>query len=151
METRICKECGKELPLEQFELEHTKKGDFRRNVCRKCRAIYRKNRRKQHPEIHLSQALRRQKRQGDWLLSLKTPCIICGEKESVCIDFHHTNPSEKEFTIGKHRSRSKEWLLNEISKCVCLCANCHRKIHAGILNLQDYLTENHPSEQREGV
>lgn len=39
---------------------------------------------------------------------MKTPCIVCGESEPVCIDFHHINPEEKEFTIGKHRSRSKE-------------------------------------------
>ena len=47
--------------------------------------------------------------------------------------------NEKEFTIGKHQGRSREWLLEEIKKCVCLCSNCHRKIHAGIINLEDYL------------
>lgn len=32
---------------------------------------------------------------------MKSPCIICGESELVCIDFHHIDPNNKEFTIGK--------------------------------------------------
>ena len=66
---------------------------------------------------------------------MKTQCLICGETEPVCLDFHHKNPNEKDFTIGKRVSRSKDNLLMEINKCVCLCANCHRKVHAGIINL----------------
>lgn len=136
---QVCKECGRTLPIDMFELEHTKKGDFRRRVCRDCRAKYRKDRRVEHPEIHRAQAIRRQDRQTDWLHSMKTPCIICGESEPVCIDFHHKDPTQKEFTLGKHRSRSKEWLSQEMQKCVCLCSNCHRKVHAGIINLNNYL------------
>lgn len=85
------------------------------------------------------EAKQRQDEQGEWLKSLKTKCIVCNEAEPVCLDFHHINPEEKEFTIGKHRNKSKENLLKEISKCVCLCANCHRKVHAGLINLKDYL------------
>ena len=42
METKICRECKRELPIDQFELEHTKNGDSRRCTCRECRAKYRK-------------------------------------------------------------------------------------------------------------
>lgn len=137
--TRICKKCGRELPIDKFELDHTKSGDIRRGICRECRAEDRKKLRKRKPEIYIAQAIRRQNRQTEWLYSLKTPCIICGESEPVCIDFHHINPTEKEFTIGRCRSRSKEWLSKEISKCVCLCSNCHRKVHAGIIDLNEYI------------
>lgn len=65
--------------------------------------------------------------------------MICDETEPVCLDFHHIDPNEKDFTISKHRGKSKENLLKEIKKCVCVCANCHRKIHAGIINLENYL------------
>lgn len=138
-----CKICGRVLPEEMF--------DEGRHQCKDCRKVYRKQRRKLHPEIHTAQSIRRQKRQGDWLLSLKKPCIICGEQEPVCIDFHHIDPSSKEFTIGKHRSRSKEWLTQEIAKCVCVCANCHRKIHAGLINLQDYISKSSPCTTGESV
>lgn len=152
METKVCKTCGKELPIEEFELEHTKYGDKRRGTCRTCRAKYRKQWRKDNPELYHAQAKRRQDSQGDWLNQQKTSCIICGETEPICIDYHHINPNEKEFTIGQHRSRSREWLLQEISKCVCLCANCHRKVHAGLINLKDYINnESLPCSTGEGV
>lgn len=57
MKTKLCTKCGKMLPLEMFDED--------RNQCKDCRKAYRKQRRKEHPEIHLAQQLRRQKRQGD--------------------------------------------------------------------------------------
>lgn len=143
METKLCKICGRELPLQMFE-----KG---RHQCKDCRRAYRKQRRLDHPEIHRAQATRRQYKQGKWLNNIKTPCIICGEAEPVCIDFHHINPINKKFTISKHRSRSKEWLLQEINKCICLCSNCHRKVHAGLINLNDYTNESPFCTTGEGV
>lgn len=136
---QVCKTCGRALPIEMFEFEHTKKGDIRRRQCRDCRGEYRRNRRKEHPEIHVAQEARRIKRVREWQNSLKTPCIICGEKEPVCIDWHHIDPSTKLFTIGANFNKARTSILEEISKCVCLCANCHRKVHAGIINLSDYV------------
>lgn len=134
---KLCKTCGRLLPMEGF--------DEGRHQCKDCRKAYRKQRRQEHPEIHNAQALRRQIRQGEWLNQMKSPCIICGESEPVCIDFHHINPIDKEFTIGKHRGKSRESLSKEISKCVCLCANCHRKAHAGLIDLHDYIINKSPS------
>ena len=38
---------------------------------------------------------------------MKTPCIVCGESESVAIDFHHINPDEKEFQLDmRHLSNT---------------------------------------------
>ena len=45
----------------------------------------------------------------------------------------------------------KENLLKEIKKCVCLCANCHRKVHAGIIDLNKYLNESSPCTTEESV
>lgn len=132
-ETRKCKKCGKELPISDF--------DEGRHQCKECRREYRRQHRKEKPEIHRAQQTRRQKRVKDWLYDMKKPCIICGESELVCIDFHHKDPNEKEFTIGKHQSRSKEWLIKEINKCVCLCSNCHRKVHVGLIKLEDYIKD----------
>jgi len=74
----------------------------------------------------------------EWFYNYKKTlkCLICGEKESVCLDFHHIDPSTKEFSVAAaYMSKTKERLLKEISKCVVLCANCHRKVHAGIVKL----------------
>ena len=64
----------------------------------------------------------------------RTPCIICGESEPCCIDFHHVR-GEKQFQIASYRLRNITALQEELDKCVCLCANCHRKHHAGLLPL----------------
>lgn len=143
METKICSKCGRELPLDRFESG--------RNQCRDCRNARRKELRDANPEKHRGESKKRQKNQTDWLHLMKTPCIICGESEPFCIDFHHKNPSEKEFTISKKTNLGKDKLLVEIQKCVCLCANCHRKVHAGLIDLQQYLNESPPCTTEEGV
>lgn len=143
METKICTKCGRELPLERFETG--------RNQCRDCRNARRKELRQEHPEKHREEAARRQEEQTKWLYSLKTKCLICGETEAVCLDFHHKDPTEKDFTISQHRNKSKENLLKEIEKCVCVCSNCHRKIHAGIINLEDYLNKSSFPNQEKSV
>lgn len=127
MDTKICSKCGKELPEDQFE-----KG---RRQCRKCRSEYKKQQRKDKPQQYNKYASDRQKRMGEWINSLKTPCVFCGEADPICIDWHHIDPSQKSFQISHIRGKAKERTLEEIKKCVCVCANCHRKLHAGKISL----------------
>ena len=55
-------------------------------------------------------------------------CNDCGVKyPDVVYDFHHIDPSKKDFTIGKSRNWSK--IEKELEKCEMLCANCHRIRH----------------------
>jgi hypothetical protein len=63
--------------------------------------------------------------------SLKESCFICGENDKACIDFHHIDSSEKNFEIGdvNNHKWSDEKIINEIAKCICLCANHHRLLH----------------------
>ncbi len=64
-------------------------------------------------------------------------CIVCGYKKYVgALDFHHTNPSTKEFALSvKGLSYSWESLLREAKKCVLVCKNCHTEIGSGITKL----------------
>lgn len=62
-------------------------------------------------------------------------CKLCGEKEAVALDLHHTDPSGKDANPSNLTAGSRERLVAEIRKCVVLCSNCHRKVHAGILHL----------------
>lgn len=61
-------------------------------------------------------------------------CECCGYAHCVqALEFHHTDPNEKEFGIGyKGETRSWERTKQELDKCRLVCANCHREIHAGI-------------------
>lgn len=66
---------------------------------------------------------------------IDNPCICCGETSLCCLDFHHLDPSEKDFNLSAYRNASLQKVLDEIAKCVVVCRNCHAKIHAGIINL----------------
>ena len=58
-------------------------------------------------------------------------CEICGYDKCVdALDFHHLDPSEKEFRISDGYTRSWEKVQIELDKCMLVCANCHREIHA---------------------
>jgi hypothetical protein len=62
-------------------------------------------------------------------------CYYCPESESICLDFHHRDPSEKSFRMGTAVALgySVSRIREEIDKCVVMCSNCHRKLHAGLL------------------
>ncbi len=69
-----------------------------------------------------------EKRRKMWKIKSERGCARCPERDPRCLDFHHRDKSTKSFTIGK-LTRGLGWvkLLEEIAKCECLCANCHRK------------------------
>lgn len=54
-------------------------------------------------------------------------CSKCGSCENL--QFHHIDETTKSFNIGKLMNYSKEKVLNELSKCVLLCKDCHHKLH----------------------
>jgi ribosomal protein L30E len=59
----------------------------------------------------------------------------CGYNRcSTALEFHHKNPNEKDFGIGyKGYTRSWDKIKEELDKCVLVCSNCHREIHAGLI------------------
>jgi len=57
-------------------------------------------------------------------------CARCGyDKYLGALEFHHLDPTVKEFALGHKRGLSEEALRKEINKCILLCANCHREEH----------------------
>ena len=61
-------------------------------------------------------------------------CEKCGYKECLeALEFHHRDPSQKDFSITKRRSirdpEARARLALELGKCMLLCANCHRAAH----------------------
>jgi hypothetical protein len=64
-------------------------------------------------------------------------CKICNESATCCLDFHHRDPSQKEFVLSDmaNRGQSIKVIEKEIAKCIVLCSNCHRKLHAGLIDL----------------
>lgn len=66
-------------------------------------------------------------------------CQICGyNKSQRALNFHHVNESSKQFNVGGIRAEMRmERLLDEVSKCVLICTNCHAEIHDGTAKSPD--------------
>lgn len=74
----------------------------------------------------------RKERKGWFVEFRKTlKCNRCPENDWAVLDFHHSDPEEKDMEVSTMVSHawSKEKILKEISKCEVLCSNCHRKHH----------------------
>ena len=65
-------------------------------------------------------------------------CTGCNEVTlPAVLEFHHRDAKEKEFGISRDGMvRPWEKILAELAKCVMLCANCHREVHAGVRQIE---------------
>ena len=71
------------------------------------------------------------KNKEEWDLFKGTlKCTKCGFNHPAALDFHHENPAEKEYAISKLISNKRfKTAVEEVKKCIVLCANCHRIHH----------------------
>ena len=82
-----------------------------------------------------------QLRRGDFIAKLKIKeggkCIRCGYDKCIsALEFHHKDPSKKDFGISDDNMRLKE-AVEEVKKCILICSNCHREFHAGLWTLKE--------------
>ena len=55
----------------------------------------------------------------------------------AAFEFHHLDAGTKDFAISADGvPRRWELIVAELEKCVLLCANCHREVHAGVRKLE---------------
>lgn len=138
--TKICAKCGRELPITDFVFKD-KKNNRRAPRCKECDREDKRKSYSRHYSENKEKFIERRKTfersNKDAVINRKKcGCLICGEKDVACLDFHHLG--NKEFTIANEtRNKSKEELMREIDKCVVLCANCHRKLHYYNLSLEE--------------
>lgn len=109
---RFCVHC--EQPLTNKNV--SKNGENFRSICKKCSlkiATKRKNERKQKIVTEFG-----------------NKCFICKQQLNPCVyDFHHVNPTQKEYSFGQIKTREYSVIMKELSKCIMVCTNCHRTIH----------------------
>lgn len=115
---RACRICGRERCRQERKRDpkayHTK-----------MRQWYRQNK----SRVKRTGQVRYEKRRA-WLNSCKVKCSRCPETHPACLEFHHRNPNDKDFTIAQGIAGvSLKRLKTEIAKCDILCSNCHRKLH----------------------
>lgn len=65
-------------------------------------------------------------------IKLEFSCQKCGyHKSAAALDFHHLDPTQKDTSVARMISNNYtlDKVYEEIKKCICLCANCHREFH----------------------
>jgi hypothetical protein len=138
METKVCTTCKIEKPIEQFLWKNKEKG-IRHYPCSECYKEIRKKSYEKNKEYYLNKNRKRKETNNDWYNEFKKgkKCHFCDESEPVCLDFHHLDGTTKEYNIGSmgYSTYSIDTIMKEVEKCVILCSNCHRKVHANILKL----------------
>ena len=69
-------------------------------------------------------------------------CQCCGYSRCIeALEFHHLDPNIKSFTISG-KSKSFNSLKSEVDKCILVCSNCHKEIHAGLINIDTIINQN---------
>lgn len=122
-----CGSCYEVKELTEFYKNSAKKSGIG-SYCKKCNTLWvRKrylNKKEYYDTKNKEGRLRNQEFIYDYLL--KNPCIDCGEKNPIVLEFDHL--SDKKFTISYmvRSLHSISGIQKEIDKCVIRCANCHR-------------------------
>ena len=78
-------------------------------------------------------------------------CERCGYNRCLeALEFHHISSSEKDFSVSS-RGYTRSWkrVREELDKCILLCANCHREIHAQVSSSRRKLRDGKASKFRE--
>lgn len=57
-------------------------------------------------------------------LKIKSHCLRCPERRPRCLQFHHIDKANKIGNISEWQG-DVDSLVEEIKKCIILCANCH--------------------------
>lgn len=128
-----CELCKEEKSVEEFN-KKTKSKDGLQKMCRVCsnnisKAYYLNN--KAH---HVSNVRIRKRKQEEEnikyvaLYLLSHPCVDCGEKNPIVLDFDHENVNDKMYNISDMITKGHSTLSiqKEIDKCYVRCSNCHR-------------------------
>lgn len=113
--------------------EHTTKA--KPWLCKPCRRKYdsahhaRRSSDSKSRKVSL-QAARRQEladRLNEYLAS--HPCVDCGERDVVVLEFDHRDSSNKLSEVSRLVQSGNSWLniFKEVSKCDVRCCNCHRR------------------------
>lgn len=108
-----CAKCYQILTIDNFNIKPS--GAFT-SYCKKC-----------NHEVKYS-ILKRRK--IEILNIFGNKCSICGyDKCKAALEFHHTNPNEKEFSLSNAKTTNLDKLMLEMNKCILVCSNCHKEIH----------------------
>lgn len=115
-----CESCN-----ENFEIKSSGTGGKNRKYCYECfpEGLSKRERRDLRRYLLWSRANKEK---------ISIGCKLCKyNKTGYALEWHHMN-DDKAYNPSNLLSKSWEAYQKEVSKCVLLCSNCHREVHAGI-------------------
>lgn len=133
---KTCSACKQQKPLAEFN-KKSSRSDGLQPICKDCnkerlREYYRRN-----PEKTKARTSNRRRLLAKRFQEYKAlqKCRLCPENDPCCVEFHHIE--DKDFDLGAAVNLGFSWerIMEEVVKCVPLCSNCHRKVHAGRLSV----------------
>ena len=127
---RICKKCNQEKPINAFVKAKQCKLGFS-YTCRECNWKIRSPQYKANRKERAAVENKKNRDRKSFMVSLfGNKCFDCNQSYPDCVyDFHHLDPTIKDFKLSSIRSMDIDKINKELSKCVMLCSNCHRVRH----------------------
>lgn len=133
---KTCITCTTPKPLSDFPRDKNRR-DGRRSSCKLCWNSRLKS------DWHAKYGDKYRQRRADSRADRRDlineakecGCYTCPEDRAPCLDFHHLDETTKDYGVSTMLTFSRERIIAEIEKCVVLCSNCHRLVHAGYLTL----------------
>ena len=129
---KTCPRCKGSKKLTDFN-KNSRRADGHQSMCRLCqRTVQNKwyaTRGSEHRRRSRLNNRDRRHRNRKFLTEylLAHPCVDCGEKNPVVLDFDHVKGKKKDAVTKLASSLySIRKIKSEISKCEVVCANCHR-------------------------
>ena len=130
-----CKKCDEDKLYKMFA-KNKRRRDGHQDHCRACIKVrdtkqYAENKGR-FAEWSKSRRIRVRKLVFEYLLT--HPCIECGERDIVVLEFDHRTQTTKKFDVmSATHGHSWKMIEAEIKKCDVVCANCHKRRTAKML------------------
>lgn len=129
---KTCTKCNEEKPLSEFSFRNISEQKYQAQ-CKTCIAQRDKDSyNTESRKLSIRKAAKSsQERAKQFLIDYKEEkgCCKCGDKRHYVLDFHHERDKEYDVATGVYKGMSTSRLMEEINKCVVICANCHRELH----------------------
>lgn len=127
-----CFVCKKVKQTRFFVKDRAKKDGFS-SYCKICtrdrdKHYYRLNQKSRYSQYtERKNRITKENRQKVWDYLFDNPCVDCGEKDIIVLQFDHL--TDKKGSISKMIASGIGWnrIYIEINKCQVVCANCHTR------------------------
>lgn len=130
---KLCPKCNLVKSVDEFA-KNKNRYDGLQVQCRACKKLtdathYRNNK---PAQLKRNTANRQKMRKLISEYKELKGCLYCDEADACCLDFHHKEGEHKIKEVSQMLyTFSQSMVFKEVEKCDVVCANCHRKLHAG--------------------